>query len=377
MSSQSVFNRSVQRPAPLTVCPTPPQSITFPTHWYRLPDDDDFLICTKCYEDKLRSTRFATLLRCDYLDFGLGIDATCDFSTPRIDSLLRQAIASNDIQPLRSYAKQRMKIKSCQGVQGIQGGNDVNWFKPVKDDIPGFVCCEACYEDVVLGTNFGPQFVPYPQPQPIDALWSCDLAIPYLKHSLPDFARSADWDGFAHAARYRMSLLTCVRDVPASASAKTWYNTVRPSPIHNMTLCEACFLDRVGWQRDVARHFAPMAFSPHDVTLNMTCDFKPMPMAACSDLLLSHALFEKWHRIASVITSKPKCSNEGVVDGEWYGLPDPTDASRSLENFDICAACHAGWNQSADLTHLFRRLHYAPRTSRLCDLNPAGPRFSK
>lgn len=377
MPYQFAFNPSAQRPAPLTVCPAPPETITFPTSWYRFPDDDNFLICKKCYEDKLCSTRFASLLRCDYLDFGPGINATCDFSTPRIDSLLRQAVASNDFERLGSFAKKRMKIQSCQGVQGIKGGNDVNWFKPVNDDISGFVCCEACYEDVVLGTNFGPQFVPHSQPQPADAVWSCDLAIPYLKHSLQEYARVADWGGFAQAARHRMSLPTCVRDVPAFTSAKRWYNTVRPWPIRDMTLCEACYLDRVGWQRNVAQCFAPINFTPYDMMTQMICDFKLVPMAACSDMLLPHGMFEKWHRLASAITSKPTCSKEGVVDGEWYGLPDPTDATRTVENFDICAACHAGWNQSADLGHLFRRLHYPPGTSRLCDFNPSGPRHAK
>ena len=377
MSSQLAFIPSVQRPAPLTVCPTSPERITFPTYWYRLPDDDGFLICTKCYEDKLCSTRFASLLRCDYLDFGPGTEATCDFNTPRIDALMRQAIASSDLQPLRSFAKQRMKIKSCQGVQGIRGGNDVNWFKPVNDDIPGFVCCEACYEDIVVGTNFVFQLVPHPQPQPADAVWSCDLAIPFLKHSLQECARSGDWGGFAQAARHRMSLPTCVRDVPALASAKKWYNTVRPSPIRNMTLCEACFLDRVGWQRNVAQYFAPIAFGPHDIISNVICDFQAVPMAACSDILLPHGMLEKWHYLASLITSKPTCNKEGVVDGEWYGLPDPTDATRNVENFDICAACHAGWNHSADLGHLFRRLNHPPGSSRVCDFNPSGPRYSK
>lgn len=160
-------------------------------------------------------------------------------------------------------------------------------------------------------------------------------------------------------------------------SAKRWYNTVRPSPIPNVTLCEACYLDRVGWQRNVAHNFAPIAFGPHDMASQMICDFKPAPMAACSDILLPYGMFEKWHYLASSMTSKPTCSPDGVVDGEWYGLPDPTDASRNVENFDICAACHAGWNQSADLGHLYRRLNYPPGTSRVCDFNPSGPRYSK
>ena len=377
MSFQFAFNCSVQRPASLTVCPAPPESIAFPTYWYRLPDDDHFLICTKCYEDKLCSTSFASLLRYDYLDFGPGTDATCDFSTPRIDSLLRQAILSSDFQPLRSFAKRILNIKSCQGVQGIKGGNNVIWFKPVNDDISGFVCCEACYENVVLGTNFGPQFVPHPQRQPAEAVWSCDLAIPYLKYSLQEHAWSADWGSFAQAARHRMSLPTCVRNVPTLASTKRWYNTVRPSPIQNMTLCEACYLDRVGWQRNVAQHFAPIVFSLHDLASQLICDFKPVPMAACSDKLLPHGMFEKWHHLATSITSKPTCSQEGVVDGEWYGLHDGTDATRKVENFDLCATCHTGWNQSADLGHLFSRQNYPRGTSRICDFNPSGPRYSK
>jgi len=372
-----ILDHSRQRPAPLHACPTPPESLTFPTYWYRLPDDDDFLICTKCYEDKLHSTPFARLLRCDYLDFGPRSVATCDFNTPRIDSLLRQAVASNNFQPLWSFAAQRLSVKPCSGTQGIQGGDGVKWFKPINDVIPNFVCCEACYEDVVLGTDFGPNFVPYEKQQPTDSTWSCDLAVPYLRHSLQRCARRGDWHGFVQAGVHRMSLPTCVTGVPAPASTTRWYNTVRPSPIHDMTVCEACYLDRAGWQEDVAQHFAQVAFSPLDFDSRLICDFQLAPMAACSDILLAHGMFEQWHRFASLTMSKPRCNEEGSVDGEWYGLPDPTDATRNIENFDICAACHAGWNQSADWGHLFRRLNSPPATSRVCDLNPSSPRYSQ
>ena len=377
MTSLLTPNHSLQRPAPLTQCPTPPESLAFPTYWYRIPDDDNFLICTKCYEDKLQSTRFARLLRCHLLDFGPGHVATCDFSTPRIDSLLREAVVSNDFQPLCLFAKQRMSIKSCSGIQGIKGGSDVKWFKPINDDISGFVCCEACYEDVILATNFRTRFVPYWDQQPPDQVWSCDLAIPYLRHSLQGFAQSADWDGFVQAAHHRMSLPTCVSGVLTLASPKKWFNTARPSPIRDMSVCEACFLDRAGWQQDMAQHFAQIAFGPFDFGSQMICDFRQAPMAACSDILLAYGMLEKWHYFASLTMSKPMCNKESIVDGEWYGLPDRTDPTRNAENFDICAACHVGWNQSADWGQLFRRLNYPPGTSRVCDLNPSGPRYSK
>ena len=374
MASQLTLGTSPQRPAPLTACPSPPESIAFPTYWYRLPDDDEFLICTKCFEDKLHSTRFASLLRCDYLDFGCGRVAQCDFDTPRIDCLLRQAFASDDFQPLCSFAKQRIRIKACSGPQGIKGGNDVKWFKPAKDEIPGFVCCEACYEDQLSSSSFSLHFVPYWEQQPVDQVWSCDLAIPYLQRSLQGYARCANWHGFVQAACHRMSLPPCVSGVPALASAKRWYNTVRPSPVSGMTVCEACYLDRAGWQENVAQHFAPIAFSPLDLVHQLICDFQQAPMAVCCDILLAHGMFEKWHYFASLMMSKPMCNKEGIDNGEWYGLPDKTDATRNIENFDICAACHAGWNQSADWGHLFRHHNYPPGTPRVCDLNPSGPR---
>lgn len=376
MTSGSISDHSRQRPKPLRACPTPPESLAFPTYWYRLPNDENFLICTKCYEDKLHSTQFASLLRCDYLDFGPGATAVCDFSTPRTDSLLRQAVTSNDFQLLGSFAERRMSITSCSGTEGIKGCNDVKWFKPINDEISGFICCEACYEDVVLGTVFGPIFIPCKEQQEADQTWSCDLAVPYLKHSLQACAPRGDWHAFVQAARHRLSLPECVIGVPVLASARRWYNTVRPSPIHDMSVCEACYLDRAGWQDGVAQYFTSIAFNPTDLSSRFTCDFKPAPMAGCCDILLAHSTFDKWHHFASLIMSKATCEKEGIVDGEWYGLPDPTDPTKNVEEFDICAACHAGFNQSADWGHIFRRLSYPLGTTRVCNFNPSTPRYS-
>ena len=360
------------RSAPLYACPSPPERITFPTYWYRLPNDDDFLICTKCYEDKICSTPFAGLLRYDYLDFGAGASATCDFNTLRIDSLLRNAIASNDFRPLLSFAERRLSIKPCAGTQGIKGGDGVKWFKPSNDEIPHFVSCEACHEDLILGTTFAPRFSPYWEQQPADQTWSCDLAIPYVKRSLPGFAWKGDWHGFVQACRHRMSLPECASGVSAVAIQKTWYNTVRPSPIHDMTVCEACYLDCAGWQEDAAQNFAPITFNLHQYSTRLLCDFNVAPMAACADILLVRGIFGRWHYFASLIAGKPSCDKEGIVDGEWYGLPNPTDPTRNIDNFDICAACHAAWNQSTGWGHIFRRPNYPPATTRICDFNPSA-----
>ena len=130
-----------------------------------------------------------------------------------------------------------------------------------------------------------------------------------------------------------MSPPTCVSSVLTLVSAKKWFNTVRPSPIRDMTVCEACFLDRAGWQQNIAQHVAQVTSSPLHIKSQMICDFRLAPMAACSDILLAYGMFEKWHYVASSVLSKPICNEEGIIDGEWYGLPDRTDATRTIEKF--------------------------------------------
>lgn len=278
-----------------------------------------------------------------------------------------------------TFVEQRLKrnITSCPGTQGVKGNSGVKWFKPINNAIPHFVCCEACYEDVALGTNLGHNFVPSSEEQSEDSTWSCDMAVPYLRHCLPGCAWTGDWQGFVQAACHRMSLPECVGGVSSPTTSKKWYNTVIPSPISHMTVCEGCYLDRAAWQSGMARNFAPVVFGVDELSSHCTCDFRSGPVAACSDILLAIGMYNRWHDHASLIMCKPTCKGDGISDGEWYGLPNPIEPNRNIENFDICAACHAGWNQSAGWGHLFRRLSYPSGTLRICDLNPAAPRYSE
>ena len=173
-----------------------------------------------------------------------------------------------------------------------------------------------------------------------------------------------------------MSLPECKGAAPIHAYTRKWYNTVEPMPINDLPVCEACFLDNVRWQSSVASNWAQFTVGPYDFSTKYICDMQLSPMAACADFTLTHGMYEKWHHFASLTSSKPMCVAEGITDGEWYGLPDPANPTKDVVNFEICAACHAGWNQSADWGHLFRRLTFSPGSIRLCDFHPTAPRYS-
>jgi len=150
---------------------------------------------------------------------------------------------------------------------------------------------------------------------------------------------------------------------------------VRLSPIPNVTACEACYLDRAGWQENAAQNFAQVNVGPYEFSSRWICDYQSKSVATCADLLLAYGMLEKWHYFASSTASKPMCNKVGVVDGEWYGLVSPTDATWNIVDLDMGAACHAGWNQSADLGHILRCLDYPSGTSRVCDIYPSAPRY--
>lgn len=108
--------------------------------------------------------------------------------------------------------------------------------------------------------------------------------------------------------------------------------------------------------------------------LQYRCGFKVAPLNARTDshLLLNGAV-EEWAEVVSIVANSALCTKEGITDGEWYGLIDDDD--KIVDNFDICAACRAGWFMSIDRTDMFRKVEYPPGTTRVCDFNPSSVRY--
>ncbi|KAK7744771.1 hypothetical protein SLS62_010074 [Diatrype stigma] len=86
--------------------------------------------------------------------------------------------------------------------------------------LPHFVCCRACYEDVVLAGGLSVYFERAP-PQPQSQVWSCDMAVPFIGKGYEariKLDNSGDWIGFTAEARARMAMQAC----PGTKATSTW-----------------------------------------------------------------------------------------------------------------------------------------------------------
>ena len=96
-----------------------------------------------------------------------------------------------------------------------------------------------------------------------------------------------------------MSITTRAKGVFTLAAAKKWSNTLRPFSIHDIPLCEACFLVRAGWQESTAPNFTQVRFTPFEFASHILCDFGLGPVVACSDILLANEMFDERQHFAS------------------------------------------------------------------------------
>lgn len=97
------------------------------------------------------------------------------------DDLFPSAVKSGNLRLVVDWMRRRAGIQNCAGIGGLKGGQGLKWYKPKPDDIPGFVCCEACYEDHITATSFSSRFglVPTELHKSGD-VWACDMSLAYL-----------------------------------------------------------------------------------------------------------------------------------------------------------------------------------------------------
>lgn len=192
-------------------CPAAPDGIEFEAHWHQPVGVPDFLVCTKCFEEKVRPTPFANQFECVFLG-ACQEKRSCLFASKRSESLLAEAVRTGNFAPLQDYMQLRSKMKSCTGPAGIKGSAGIGWYVAKNDHIPGLVICESCYHDVVMATILIHSFEPNKVQQPVDQLWACDIATPYISRALWAASENGSWNEFVYAARKRLKAPPCDAD---------------------------------------------------------------------------------------------------------------------------------------------------------------------
>ncbi|EFQ34672.1 uncharacterized protein GLRG_09816 [Colletotrichum graminicola M1.001] len=334
-------------------CPEP-RLVDYETDWYRIREIPNFTTCACCYETYLQATPLSASFERVIRPRGV-----CSFRKFRvIRFLIPQYLRTPDPQPLRDYMAKRIGIQDCYGVGGVKGTAGVKWFKPLDDRLNGFISCEACYEEVILGTAFHRHWAPYDKPQANDDLWACDICIPFIGRILISYSIARTWEDWIQATIKHMNLPICDKEKAVSVSSRKWVR-LSGGRVPDIRLCERCYEEHLA-HTPIGHEFELIpprsgpneldwmeVVSGHHLTQNSErwlCTMaNNIPLIAVVSAAVGRKDVNAMIRAAEVIVANPPCSGRGISGGTWYTLAGGDVG----DDFKICAACRAGLHPSA------------------------------
>ncbi|QUC20611.1 uncharacterized protein UV8b_04852 [Ustilaginoidea virens] len=348
--------------------------VDYPLFWYQLPDAPDFLVCTKCHQDFIESTPLAGNFKRILAE--PGSRSMCRFWYPRVKNILwKQALRRNSVEELCSFMKRRLQVPDCRGTAAVLGSEGIKWFSPQDQEIPGFVACQACHEDRIMGTSFESRFVPNGD-QGAEDQWTCDACLPYMSRALDKLSSRNDWSGFVAGSTRRLQLPTCEgRD--SSATEGVWYALRRK--LDDFFVCGTCYMDQLELTAFEAEFEAVNQAVYQSLGFDRWMDLlgqKRSCKLTSSGLAMGFALdaglrdgdFNGFWSAAQMINKLVPCTPNGIVRGRWWTL------AGGCANFDICEACYVGIFKTNELDGFLQPRGTCEATL-LCNFCPAAPRF--
>ncbi|KAK2930802.1 hypothetical protein FoTM2_008312 [Fusarium oxysporum f. sp. vasinfectum] len=354
----------------LPYCPED-RTVSYSLDWYRFIAVPQYLICTRCYADYVQSTHLAGHF--ERYHSPEGTESKCGFWSPRAREVLwPQALQTNDVRPLQAWMEKSLTLKPCKGRVWTTAADEVKWWGMVNNEIDGFISCDACYEDHVVGTAFESRFQLYRQ-QVQDEKWMCDLCIPYIAKTAVKMAKQNHWNGFIEAAKVRVHLPLCEGRDEESNNGH-WMLPRRK--IKDMTICEACYLDKLAltpFGNEFERHVRAEGFDAFVESIGQRWKCKLTDTAVNMSIALEAAIyrrdFDVFWNAANAISGLVPCTIHGIVRGNWWTV------AGGCADFDVCEACYKGIVETSGLEKFFEPVQRDQTVDIVCNFCPGTPRW--
>ncbi|KAM0737613.1 hypothetical protein ACQRIT_007617 [Beauveria bassiana] len=349
--------------------------VDYPLYWYYLKGLPNSPICTRCYADYIESTPLAENFEQKLAD--IDTVSSCHFRYPRIQNVIwPAALKTHSIDGLKVFLSSRLLVPNCKGRTTTTGADGVKYYSMKKDDIPGFIACEACFEDCIADTAFAPQFEPYAKVQGKEDRWICDVSILHVKKALAVFSKQSDWRGFVESAGRRFKLPACDGTELARGDSGNWYTTRQK--MDNFQVCEACYMDKV--ELDVFGDEFEQMPGPADFDMYIaflrqrwTCSLtsSSLPMMFALDAAEQQQDFAVFYKAATAIAKLVPCTKYGIIRGNWWTV------SGGCQDFDLCEACYEGIMKPNGLDKFLESKQRGPEETVICNFCPVAPRYNE
>ncbi|OLN85636.1 hypothetical protein CCHL11_05788 [Colletotrichum chlorophyti] len=359
------------------------RELDYEAEWYRVLETPDFLICTRCHKMYLSGTPFSASLERVTQPKG-----RCRFNVPRLTRLLLpEYLKHKDDRPIKAFMSHRLSVQDCKGQRGATGKAGIKWFQTTDARLSGFISCEACHEDTVLGTSFRHHFVAYDVSQPADNTWACDICIPFINRSLVKYSKRPvdSWEDWVQAAVKHMNLPQCEKK-PVTPLSRQWMQ-LRSRPDFDLKICEKCFQETLA-ATSLEEYFEVVYQEPSATgvdwmdqalgyrtapIVHYLCSATSLPVYVAIAAAKSQKDINVLSKALEVILPNPHCTGEGITNGTWYTL-----AGGGCDGYNICAACHAAYVATWELNHFYQPSKNIDSTQTiLCSFSRPAPRWSQ
>jgi hypothetical protein len=270
---------------------------------------------------------------------------------------------------MKDFIARRLTIPACKKTS--VGTDGVKWFSFVHNG--HWPVCEACHEDLVLGSPFTDHIAPLTEEHGATVRWTCTLSFEYIARALAVLSARADraaaWQELLAAVDRRARLPECEgREVQATRC--NWYRPARGEAA-NLDFCEACFLDKLGMTPLGAR-FAETGEDFMEKLRMRFCDMQLINVRECIHVCRTKGLGgEALMKALAKIAASPRCfRNLGIDNGKFYNF-----AGGAAANFGICEGCFAGIVAPHDVDAFFATQPKLVEGSAWCAFNPSVTRF--
>ncbi|KAG4432187.1 hypothetical protein IFR05_012332 [Cadophora sp. M221] len=362
--SELVSSRKYASRTFLRECPER-DPINFPSLWYHPTHATKFTICSHCYMTFIHGVECVGSISFDSFMSNTGQTLFCMFGKPRARGLFN----TGDFQTLKAFVASRPEVKTCHGVAGVDGEANMTWYRPTNRDIDGLVSCEGCYEDYISGTTFSACFEKS-APQPLDQIWSCDIAVPGISRSLEEFSNRNDWRAFVTAATYRLEVAPCSPYQERPIESTKWYRTEKSLNLPGFVVCEACYLDGIANTCMSAHFISVLERGIQDHHKNLTCTLGYLPMA----INLQEAIFtgniQLWYEAARIFMHENVCSSQ-AQQGKSHKLKNGNI------DFNLCHSCYTCYIELFGFNEHFKEVDTPTGHEWTCDFYPTRHGFSK
>lgn len=350
--------------------------MTFATTWYYHPDTSDFLVCSRCYTDHILCTQFSSTFQ--NLVPNDGKPRVCRFSKPRMrDHVFPRAVVTSYLQPVIDYMRRRSTIPDCRGADGVLGSAaaaaSITWYIAADNTIPGFLACEACYEDYAASIPSLSNFIkPHHQKQGPKEIWACDFALPFIQKQYDADGKTPNhrdgWRNFSVEAKSRIGIARCSQTQSIRSFGKKWFQPI--SGPDSIISCAACYCDQVIHTGEESKwRIAPGLTEARDMQVRCSLGgrFNIRVAMAQAHEIKDFTVF--WNTIRRLESHKT-CEDDGVQDAVWWTLPhDP-------KGFQVCGACYIAICEPLSVSSFFsKKVGVSDGAKLRCCFNIAHPRL--